>query len=358
MVPHYVLIFLGGPAEALFAVLTPVGVVFGVDGDDVALKARRVRGAVLTVLALVHLPATVGLHVLLQFVLLPEAPFTPFAFKRQVLGVNGEDVPTEYKRIGRFEVTVPTLVDLFPFMGLAMLFELRGPVEAFLTHLTLVGKILGVHRNDVSLQVTGVGALVVTVGTLVSLMPLEELRVLLQLLLVGEGLGTVLTFKGQVGAVFGFDVSFQVGLVSTPEHTVLTLVWLFPRVGPHVLFQLRGVAEALPALHAHMREVLAMDCEQVPVEEPLLCSLIVTIFALVELGLLVPQDEFIGTQRARLSVSSCVLCKLVCFINFIYKFMAFQMIVETYFFVSCKVTVCTLVFLLICSFRFFLFEHK
>lgn len=145
VVPHYVLIFLGGPAEALFAVLTPVGVVFGVDGDDVALKARRVRGAVLTVLALVHLPATVGLHVLLQFILLPEAPFTPFAFKRQVLGVNGEDVPTEYKRIGGFEVTVPTLVDLLPFMGLAMLLELRGPVEAFLTHLTLVGKILGVH---------------------------------------------------------------------------------------------------------------------------------------------------------------------------------------------------------------------
>lgn len=145
MVPHYVLIFLGGPAEALFAVLTPVGVVFGVDGDDVALKARRVRGAVLTVLALVHLPATVGLHVLLQFILLPEAPFTPFAFKRQVLGVNGEDVPTKYKRIRGFEVTVPTLVDLFPFMGLAMLFELRGPVEAFLTHLTLVGKILGVN---------------------------------------------------------------------------------------------------------------------------------------------------------------------------------------------------------------------
>lgn len=197
-----------------------------------------------------------------------------------------------------------------------------------------------------SLQVTGVGALVVTVGTLVSLMPLEELGVLLQLLLVGKGLGTVLTFKGQVGAVFGFDVCFQVGLVSTPEHAVLTLVWLFPRVGPHVLFQLRGVAEALPALHTHMREVLAMDCQQVPVEQPLLCSLIVTIFALVELGLLIPQDEFIGTQRARLSVSSRVLCKLVRFINLIYKFMAFQMIVETYFFVSCKVTVCTLVLLL------------
>lgn len=145
VVPHDVLIFLGGPAEALFAELTPVGVVFGVDGDDVALKARRVRGAVLTVLALVHLPATVGLHVLLQFVLLPEAPFTAFAFKRQVLGVNGEDVPTEHKGVGGFEVTVPTLVDLFPFMGLTMLFELRGPVEAFLTHLALVGKILGVH---------------------------------------------------------------------------------------------------------------------------------------------------------------------------------------------------------------------
>ena len=78
----------------------------------------------------------------------------------------------------------------------------------------------------------------VTVWTLMSLMPLKQFRVLLQLLFICKSLGTVLTFKWQVIPVFGFDMSFQIGLISTPEDTVLTLVWLFPSVGPHMLFQL------------------------------------------------------------------------------------------------------------------------
>lgn len=149
--PHDVLVFLRRPPEALFTILAPVRVVLGVYRDDVPLEAGGVRRAVFAILTLVDFPPAVGLHVLLEFHLLPEPPLTPFAFKRQVLGVNGEDVPAEYERIGSLKIAVPTLVDFFPFVGLAVFFELRGPVETFLADLALVGEVLRVHRDDVPL---------------------------------------------------------------------------------------------------------------------------------------------------------------------------------------------------------------
>lgn len=48
-------------------------------------------------------------------------------------------------------------------------------MKPFLAHLTLVGEVLGVHRYDVPFEVTGIGALVVTVGALVGFVTLEKL---------------------------------------------------------------------------------------------------------------------------------------------------------------------------------------
>lgn len=261
VVPHYMLIFFWWSTESLFAILTPMWIVFCVYWYYMSFKARRICSAIFAILALINFSSTVGLHVLLKFSLLPKSSFTPFALKRQVLGVNWEDVPAQYKRIWRFKVTVSTLMYLFTFMGFTMLFELWWTMEAFLTYLAFVGKILCMNWNNVSLQVTGVGALMVTVWTLMSLMPLKQFCVLLQLLFICKSLGTVLTFKRQVIPVFGFDMSFQIGLISTPEDTVLTLVWLFPSVGPHMLFQLWWMTESFPTLHTYMREVLTVHCK-------------------------------------------------------------------------------------------------
>lgn len=48
-------------------------------------------------------------------------------------------------------------------------------MKAFLTHVTLVGEVLGVNRDYVSFQVTGVGALVLTVWALMGLVALHHL---------------------------------------------------------------------------------------------------------------------------------------------------------------------------------------
>ena len=63
------------------------------------LEAGCVCSAILTILALIDFPAAVGLHVFLQFCLLPKPSLASFTFKREVLGMNGEDMPTKYKRI-------------------------------------------------------------------------------------------------------------------------------------------------------------------------------------------------------------------------------------------------------------------
>lgn len=171
--PHYMLIFFWWSTEPLFAVFTPVWIVFCVYWYYMSFKAWCIRSAIFTILALIHFSSTVGLHVLLKFILLPKSSLAPFAFKRQVLGVNWEDMPTKYKRIWSFKVTVPTLMYLFTFVGFTMLFELRWTMEAFFTHLTFVGKVLRVNRNNVSFQVAWVGALMVTMWTLMSLMSLK-----------------------------------------------------------------------------------------------------------------------------------------------------------------------------------------
>lgn len=109
--------------------------------------------------------------------------------------------------VGGVEVTMPTLVHLVALVRLRVLLQLRGPVEAFLAHVTLVGEVLGVNGDDVSLQVAGVGALVVAVRTLVGLVALHHLYVTLQLPRVGVGLGTVAALERQIGAVLALDVS-------------------------------------------------------------------------------------------------------------------------------------------------------
>lgn len=88
-----------------------------------------------------------------------------------------------------------------------MLLELRGPVKALFTHFTLVWEVLGVNRNNVPFQVTGVGALVVTVWTLVSFVALKDLCVFLELLVISKGLWAVATLVGQISAMLALDVS-------------------------------------------------------------------------------------------------------------------------------------------------------
>lgn len=86
-----------------------------------------------------------------------------------------------------------------------------------------------------------------------------------------------------------------------------TLVGLLARVGPHVFLQLRRVAEALGALHAHVRKVLAVHGQQVAVEQALLGRLVVAVLAVVQFGLSVLDDELVGAQRAGLVVAPRVL---------------------------------------------------
>lgn len=92
---HDMLVLFRRSPETLFAVVTPVRIVLSVNGYDVPLETRSVRSVVLAILALVDLATAVRLHVLFQFVLLPETTLATLAFERQVLGVNGQDVPAE-----------------------------------------------------------------------------------------------------------------------------------------------------------------------------------------------------------------------------------------------------------------------
>lgn len=87
--PNDVLVLFRRSPETLLAIVTAVGIVFSVDGYDVAFEPRSVRSVVLAVLALVDLAAAMRLHVLFEFVLVPEATLATLAFKRQVLGVYG-----------------------------------------------------------------------------------------------------------------------------------------------------------------------------------------------------------------------------------------------------------------------------
>lgn len=205
--PHYVLVLFRRPPETLLAIVTPVRIVFSVDGYDVPFETRSVRSVVLAILALIDLATAVRLHVLLKFVLMPEPALAPLALKRQVLGVNGQNVAAKCEGVRRLEIAVSALVHFIPLVRFGVLLQFGGSVEALLAHVALVREVFGVHRDDVALQVAGVGAFVFAVRTLVSLVALEDLRVPLELLVVGEGLRAVAALEGQVGAVFALYVS-------------------------------------------------------------------------------------------------------------------------------------------------------
>lgn len=93
-----------------------------------------------------------------------------------------------------------------------MLFKLRRPVEAFSTSVTLMRVFFSVNRNDVALQVAGVGAAMLAVHALVALSLLFMCeRVLLKLLRISEGLEAALALVWRLFAVLCFYVRLQVG---------------------------------------------------------------------------------------------------------------------------------------------------
>lgn len=76
---------------------------------------------------------------------------------------------TENKGVCDFKVAVPALMDFLSTVGYRVLLQFRWPVEAFPTNGAFVGIVLGMNRYDVTLQVTGVGTFVITVGTMMGL---------------------------------------------------------------------------------------------------------------------------------------------------------------------------------------------
>lgn len=80
-------------------------------------------------------------------------------------------------------------------------------MKAFLTHVALMRKVLGVNRDNVSFQVTGVGALVLTMWALMGLVALHYLYMTLELPCISVGLGTVAALERQICTVLALDVS-------------------------------------------------------------------------------------------------------------------------------------------------------
>lgn len=80
-------------------------------------------------------------------------------------------------------------------------------MKALLTHITLVGEVLGVNRDNVSFQVTGVGALVLTVWALMGLVALYHLYMTLEFPCVSICLGTVAALERQICSMLALDVS-------------------------------------------------------------------------------------------------------------------------------------------------------
>lgn len=207
VMPCYVLALLRRPPKALGAVVAAVGVVLGVNGDDMAFEARSVRTVILTILALINLSTTVCLHVLLQLSGLSETSPAPLALKGEVLCMQGQNMATQGEGVRSVEVTMPALVHLVALVRLRMFLQLRGPVKAFLTHIALVGEVLGVNRDNVSFQVTGVGALVLTVWALMGLVALYHLYMTLEFPRVSIRLGTVAALERQICSMLALDVS-------------------------------------------------------------------------------------------------------------------------------------------------------
>lgn len=114
---------------------------------------------------------------------------------------------TQGKSVGSVEVAVPALVNLVALVCLCMFLQLRRSMKPFLTDVTLMREVLGVNGNNVTLQVTGVGALMLTVWALVGLVALNHLYVALEFPCVSVGLGTVAALEGQICTMPALDVS-------------------------------------------------------------------------------------------------------------------------------------------------------
>lgn len=123
VMPGYVLALLRRPPKALGAVVAAVGIVFSVNGDNMALEARSVRTVVLTILALINLSTTVCLHVLLQLSRLPEPSPAALALKGKVLCMQGQDMATQGEGVRGVEVTMPALVHLVALVCLRVLLQ-------------------------------------------------------------------------------------------------------------------------------------------------------------------------------------------------------------------------------------------
>jgi hypothetical protein len=190
---------------------------------------------------------------------------------------------TEHKGVRDLEVAVSALVQFLGTVRRRVLLQFRWPVEAFIADGTFVGVVLGVHRYDVALQVTGVGALVFTVGTQVGFGLLVRQPVLQQLLLLSKCLEAALTLEGHLFAVLGLDMSLQVGGISRLVVAVEARVRLLAGVRAHVFLQLGGMPEALATFHTDVGEALTMYSQQVAVEQTLFSRLVVTELTLVHL---------------------------------------------------------------------------
>lgn len=101
-----------------------------------------------------------------------------------------------------------------------------------------MGKVLGVYRDNVSFQVTGVGALVLTVWALVGLVALHHLYMTLEFPCICISLRTVAALERQICAMLALYVSLKIGLICTAELTVRAVVGFLTCVGPHVFLQL------------------------------------------------------------------------------------------------------------------------
>lgn len=71
------------------------------------------------------------------------------------------------------------------------------------------------------------------------------------------------------------------------------VIGLLPRVGPHVLLQLRGMPKAFGTLDTYVCKVFTVHSEQVAVEQALFGCLIVTVLAVMQFGLPVFDDELV-----------------------------------------------------------------
>lgn len=94
MMSHYVLVLFRRSSEPFLAVLTTVRIVLRMNGNNVPFKAWGICSAILTVLTLIHLPATVCLHMLFKLILLPKSLSASLTPKWKIFCMNWENMTT------------------------------------------------------------------------------------------------------------------------------------------------------------------------------------------------------------------------------------------------------------------------